>query len=198
MEPIVFVIQRAQLTSKLRKPKQKKTNERKIIKKPCHERPDITHQCLLTILDSPLNKAGKIKLFIHTADNVLIEVNPAIRLPRTINRFNGLIEQLLARLKIRAVTGEVLLKIVKNPITLHLPVNTIRVELCKEGVKMEKNEIKKRMDRGYTFFVNAIPSGEDGNCEYAECKMKVSDYGLSAALCCGKVCNIFEEIFSIF
>ncbi|KAK3115600.1 18S rRNA pseudouridine methyltransferase, partial [Teratosphaeriaceae sp. CCFEE 6253] len=36
-------------------------------------RPDITHQCLLTLLDSPVNKAGKLQIYIHTAKGVLIE-----------------------------------------------------------------------------------------------------------------------------
>lgn len=197
MEQITFVIQRAQLTSKNKRSKKRKEAVLRTKKQP-QERPDITHQCILQILDSPLNKAGKVKLFIHTQNNILIEVNPAIRMPRTINRFNGLMEQLFTKLKIRSENGDVLLRIVKNPITLHLPVNTIKVELCKEGVKMDKSELMKRIDYGYTFFVNAIPSGEDGNCEYAECKMKVSDYGLSAAICVGKVCNFFEEIYNIF
>lgn len=36
-------------------------------------------QALLTILDSPLNKAGLVKsVFVHTAKNVLIEVNPKV------------------------------------------------------------------------------------------------------------------------
>ena len=39
-----------------------------------------TVQALLTILDSPLNKAGKLKaLYVHTAKNVLIQVNPQVR-----------------------------------------------------------------------------------------------------------------------
>ena len=29
-------------------------------------RPDIVHQCLLALLDSPLNKAGFLKVFIQT------------------------------------------------------------------------------------------------------------------------------------
>jgi hypothetical protein len=34
-------------------------------------------QALLAILDSPLNKAGKLKaLYVHTAKNVLIQINP--------------------------------------------------------------------------------------------------------------------------
>ena len=45
---------------------------------------------MLTILDSPLNKAGFVKLYIHTDDNVLIEVNPATKIPRTYKRFSYL------------------------------------------------------------------------------------------------------------
>ena len=73
-------------------------------------RPDITHQmsptplgddrsvwrivadgqCLLTLLDSPLNKAGLLQVYIHTAKGTLIEVNPSVRIPRTFKRFSGL------------------------------------------------------------------------------------------------------------
>jgi rRNA small subunit pseudouridine methyltransferase Nep1 len=47
-------------------------------------------QCLLTLLDSPLNKAGLLQVYIHTAKGVLIEVNPGVRIPRTFKRFSGL------------------------------------------------------------------------------------------------------------
>ena len=53
-------------------------------------RPDITHQCLLTLLDSPLNKAGLLQVFLRTQKNVLIEMNPHVRIPRTFKRFCGL------------------------------------------------------------------------------------------------------------
>lgn len=37
-------------------------------------------QALLAILDSPLNKAGRLKaLYVHTGKNVLIQVNPQVR-----------------------------------------------------------------------------------------------------------------------
>jgi rRNA small subunit pseudouridine methyltransferase Nep1 len=58
-------------------------------------RPDITHQCLLTLLDSPLNKAGLLQVYIHTAKGTLIEVNPHVRIPRTFKRFSGLMGQLM-------------------------------------------------------------------------------------------------------
>jgi len=94
-------------------------------------RPDITHQCLLTLLDSPLNKAGLLQVYIHTAKGTLIEVNPHVRIPRTFKRFSGLmgqliifysfvllllnlVVQLLHKLSIRGVNGpEKLLKVIK-------------------------------------------------------------------------------------
>jgi len=85
----------------------------------------------LTLLDSPLNKAGLLQVYIHTARGVLIEVNPHVRIPRTFKRFSGLMGgslsmlslkhtnratsvQLLHKLSIRGVNGpEKLLKVVK-------------------------------------------------------------------------------------
>lgn len=42
------------------------------------------------LLDSPLNKAGLLQVYIHTEKNVLIEINPHTRIPRTFDRFCGL------------------------------------------------------------------------------------------------------------
>lgn len=57
---------------------------------PGTSRPDITHQCLLMLMDSPLNRAGLLQVYIHTEKNVLIEINPQTRIPRTFKRFAGL------------------------------------------------------------------------------------------------------------
>merc|ERR1712142_677744 len=78
---------------------------RKNGKDPTVYRPDITHQCLLMLLDSPLNRAGLLQVYIHTAKNVLIEVHPQTRIPRTFDRFCGLMVQLLYKLSIHASDG---------------------------------------------------------------------------------------------
>lgn len=44
-------------------------------------------------------------LYVHTHKNVLIQVNPQVRLPRTFKRFCGLMVQLLQKLSIRATNG---------------------------------------------------------------------------------------------
>jgi rRNA pseudouridine-1189 N-methylase Emg1 (Nep1/Mra1 family) len=80
-----------------------------------HHRPDIVHQCLLALLDSPLGKAGRLQVFIHTQRDILIEVNPQVRIPRTYKRFAGLMVQLLQKLSVRAASSSQtkLLKVIK-------------------------------------------------------------------------------------
>jgi rRNA small subunit pseudouridine methyltransferase Nep1 len=71
-------------------------------KDPADFRPDITHQSLLTLMDSPLNKAGKLEVFVTTAGNQVIKINPATRIPRTYKRFAALMAQLMKKMTIRA------------------------------------------------------------------------------------------------
>ena len=52
--------------------------------------PDILHQSLMALLDSPINKAGRLRVFIRTRKGVLIKISPKIRIPRTFKRFSGL------------------------------------------------------------------------------------------------------------
>ena len=57
---------------------------------PSEHRPDIVHQVLLALMDSPLNKAGHLHVLMLTKKNVLIEISPHTRIPRTFKRFCGL------------------------------------------------------------------------------------------------------------
>lgn len=48
-------------------------------------------QAILNIIDSPLNKAGKLRaLYVRTEKNVLFEIKPHVRIPRTFKRFAGI------------------------------------------------------------------------------------------------------------
>ena len=64
-------------------------------------RPDITHSCLLNALGSPLNKSGNLKIYIHTLNNKIFEINPKIKIARNYNRFKGLMAKLLRENEIR-------------------------------------------------------------------------------------------------
>jgi len=164
-------------------------------------RPDITHQCLLTLLDSPLNKAGLLQVYIHTSKGVLIEVNPQVRIPRTFKRFSGLMVQLLHRLSIRSVRGsEKLLRVIKNPVTDHFPANTHKITLSYNAPVQRLSSYLSTIppDRSIAVFVGAMAHGEDNFAdEFVDEKISISEYSLSASVACGKFCCSLEDLWGI-
>lgn len=164
-------------------------------------RPDITHQCLLTLLDSPLNKAGLLQVYIHTTKGVLIEVNPHVRIPRTFKRFSGLMVQLLHKLSIRGVNGpEKLLKVIKNPVSDHLPVNTIKLTLSGDAPTVRLSRYLPTLPETHSVavFVGAMARGRDDFADHVvDHKISISDYPLSASVACGKLCCGLEELWDI-
>ncbi|KAI0250567.1 Alpha/beta knot methyltransferase [Lactifluus subvellereus] len=161
-------------------------------------RPDITHQCLLTLLDSPLNKAGLLQVYIHTAKGALIEVNPHVRIPRTFKRFSGLMVQLLHKLSIRGVNGPE--KLLKNPITDHLPVNTYKITLSGDSQTVRLSRYLTTLPETHhiAVFVGAMARGRDDFADHVvDEKISISDYPLSASVACGKFCCALEELWDI-
>ncbi len=57
-------------------------------------RPDIVHFALLEALGSPLNKEKQLATYVHTLNDITIQINNETRLPRNYSRFVSLIEQL--------------------------------------------------------------------------------------------------------
>lgn len=174
---------------------------RKHKRDPALYRPDIVHQALLAILDSPLNKAGKLKgLYVMTDTKVLIQVNPHIRIPRTFKRFCGLMVQLLEKLSIRATNGpEKLLRVVKQPVTRHLPVGAHHIGLSYSSPKVIKlNDYVAAMGlkSKLVFVVGAMAHGKI-EADYIEDLIAVSEYPLSAACCISRICNAIEQQFNI-
>jgi len=164
-------------------------------------RPDITHQCLLTLLDSPLNKAGLLQIYIQTAKGVLIEVNPSVRIPRTFKRFAGLMVQLLHKLSIRSVNGsEKLLKVIKNPITDHLPLNSYKITFSfdSQPVKLSQYLPKVPKDQNIVVFIGAMAHGEDNFADgLVDDKIAISEYSLSASVACGKMVCAVEDLWDV-
>lgn len=164
-------------------------------------RPDITHQCLLTLLDSPINKAGKLQVYIQTARGVLIEVNPSVRIPRTFKRFSGLMVQLLHKLSIRSVNSqEKLLKVIKNPISDHLPTKCRKITLSFDAKVVRVQDYVKKLDEDESIcvFVGAMARGKDNFAdEFVDEKIGVSDYPLSASVACSKFCHGCEDAWNI-
>ena len=165
-------------------------------------RPDITHQCLLTLLDLPINKAGKLQVYIQTARGVLIEVNPLVRIPRTFKRFSGLMVQLLHKLLIRSVNSEEkLLKVIKNPISDHLPTKCRKVTLSFDAPvkRVQDYVLTLADDESICVFVGAMARGKDNFAdEFVDEKIGLSDYPLLASVACLKFCHGCEDVWGIY
>ncbi|KAI4319633.1 hypothetical protein MLD38_033211 [Melastoma candidum] len=160
---------------------------------PADYRPDIVHQALLAILDSPLNKAGKVRaVYVRTEKGVLFEVKPHVRIPRTYKRFAGIMLQLLQKLSINASgKREKLLRVIKNPVTQYLPVNARRIGFSYSSDKLvEVHDYVASVgdETPLVFVVGAMAHGKI-EPEYADDFIAISSYPLSAACCINMICD---------
>lgn len=174
---------------------------RKHKRDPALYRPDILHQALLAILDSPMNKAGKLKgLYVHTEKNVLIQINPHIRIPRTFKRFCGLMVQLLQKLVIRATNGpDKLMKVVKQPVTRHLPLGARRIGMSYSAPKVVqlRDYITATKEASPLVFVVGAMSHGKIEVDYIDDLVAVSEYPLSAMWAIARICNALETQWNI-
>ncbi|KAG4988215.1 hypothetical protein AAZX31_11G097500 [Glycine max] len=205
---VIFILEKASLeVAKVGKTYQLLNSDdhanflRKNNKNPGDYRPDITHQSLLSILDSPLNKAGRLRsVYIRTEKGVLIEVKPFVRIPRTFKRFAGVMLELLQKLSISAVgKREKLLRTIKNPVTQYLPINSRKIGLSYSSEKLVDMDdyvstVTSNMD--LVFVVGAMAHGKI-ETDYTEDYVAISGYPLSAAYCITRITGALERKWKI-
>ncbi|TVU32446.1 hypothetical protein EJB05_24177 [Eragrostis curvula] len=174
---------------------------RKQGRNPADYRPDIIHQALLAIFDSPLTKAGRLQaVYVRTEKGVLFEIKPHVRMPRTFKRFCGLMSQLLQKLSITAVgKREKLLNVIKNPVTRYLPVGARKIGLsysAEKSVNLFDYVAKSNDDETLVFVVGAMAHGKIDK-EYSDDYIQICNYPLSAACCLNRICSALEQKWKI-
>lgn len=156
---------------------------------------------MLTLLDSPVNKAGKLQIYIQTAKGVLIEVSPIVRIPRTFKRFSGLMVQLLHRLSIKGANSqERLLRVIQNPITDHLPPKCRKVTLSFDAPVVRVREYIDTLgdNESICVFIGAMAKGPDNFADaFVDEKISISNFSLSASVACSKFCHAAEDAWDI-
>ena len=168
---------------------------------PASYRPDIVHQELLAILDSPLNKAGHInEVYVHTNNKVLFKVSPNTRIPRTFKRFCGLMVQLLQKLSIRTTNGpEKLIKVVKSPVYQYFPAGAKRVGLSFSApyVSDLRQYVKTLPEKVPVVFTLGAMSHGSIDSIYIDDLISVSQYPLSGACCISRITSCLENEHNI-
>nr|GMD48113.1 ribosomal RNA small subunit methyltransferase NEP1-like [Ipomoea batatas]GME05702.1 ribosomal RNA small subunit methyltransferase NEP1-like [Ipomoea batatas] len=201
---IIFILERASLEiAKIGKTYQLLNSDehanflKRNNRNPAEYRPDIAHQAMLMILDSRLNKAGRLKaLYVRTEKGVLFEVKPHVRIPRTFKRFSGIMLQLLQKLNITAVgKREKLLRVIKNPVTQYLPIDCRKIGFSHSSEKLvDIHDYVANVDNdmNLVFVVGAMAHGKIDK-DYVEDYISISDYPLSAAYCISMITNALER-----
>ena len=171
-------------------------------------RPDIVHQCLLNLFDSPLNKSGLLQVYIHTNKNILIEINQKTRIPRTFKRFSGLFSQLFLKNEIKIESNnneEILLKILNIKIE-SLIEDMPKILLSEKGrlvdidiyCKNLENNLKERKNKNICFIIGTNPKGDiDQMIKYNDDCISLSSFDLDSNIVCAKLCSSFEKSWGI-
>lgn len=163
-------------------------------------RPDILHFTLLEVLGSPLNKAGKLDIFIHTQTGSLIEVNPSVRLPRNYDRFKGLFEKLLLEGIIKSDSGEVLLRLIEDGITvLRRRFGSGNFFLLSEkGARLSRAALAEyaRPRQPLVFIIGCFPHGDFSEevRSIADMELRLSEYTLEAWVAASRILCLLESI----
>ena len=105
----------------------------------------------------------------------------------------------MTKYRIRAAeTSEILLKVIKNPVTDHLPAGVPIIATSEKSRLVDVDEYNQSLDKGkpVVFVVGAMSQG-DLNIDYSHDSISVSSYPLSAAVVCSKLCTSFEKVWDV-
>ncbi|XVF08120.1 hypothetical protein REPUB_Repub06bG0198300 [Reevesia pubescens] len=108
-------------------------------KNPDNYRPEIVFQAVKQILDSPLNKNGRVgAIYVKTDEGLLFQIKPHVRIPRTCDRFCGIILELIEKKCVRATSkpNEKLFETLEGPVTRYLPPNSRIIGLSYNADKL--------------------------------------------------------------
>lgn len=87
--------------------------------------------------------------------------------------------------------------VIKNPISDHLPVGCRKIAMSFSSKKVNNcRELVPTVDEPLAIIVGAFAHGVL-NVDYTEDVISISNYPLSAALTCTKLCSAFEEVWGI-
>lgn len=86
-------------------------------------------------------------------------------------------------------------QVIKNPITSHLPTGCRKIGTSFHSDKLVDLRSYAE-DKPIVFVIGAMAHGSI-KVDYVEEEVAISQYHLSAALCCAKLCTAFEEAWKI-
>lgn len=175
---------------------------RKLKKDPAFCRPDIIHQCLQVLSQCPLNRSGHLQVYVRTQNNELFRVDPQLAIPSKFDDFTKMMVQLLHNLRPVRAKGcsKQLMKLLKNPVTLHLPVGCPKYGTSSKAKRIIRpEELVPAEGSNHKSVAVVIGAMAHDSCEpdYVDETFSISRFPLSAALVCAKLTSAFESAWGV-
>jgi rRNA small subunit pseudouridine methyltransferase Nep1 len=163
-------------------------------------RPDIVHFALLDITSTPVYMESLVEVYVHTINNTTIKILSGVRLPRTFQRFCGVMAKVLSG---KMEEKEKELFEINNVQAIDQLVSSIdsdrAVCLSTEGVPKDLpsfvREIHSTQETA-TWIVGGFPRGHFGDDvkSLATDVISVSKYSLPAHVVTARLCNAIESV----
>ncbi|XVE96900.1 hypothetical protein REPUB_Repub02eG0263700 [Reevesia pubescens] len=170
-------------------------------KNPYNYRPDIVYEALGEIMDSRLCKAGMLEaIYVKTDEGVLIKIEPNTRMPRGLGGFCSMMVELLQRFRIKAMGNKgKLVRLVENPITQYIPVNSRKIGLSHSSNKLVDMDdyvdcISK--EESLVFVVGAM-TYEKIDADYIDDLVSANCHPLNAEMSLRNICLALERKWNI-
>ena len=160
-------------------------------------RPDIVHACLLNVLGSPLSKSGNLKLYMHTVNNKIYEINTEIKIARNYNRFKGLMAKLLIEEEIRTEDLILISRIKENLSDLLKSMDNEEIILFSSKGKLVKNHIElfnKKLMKNIVVIVGCFQKGyfSEEISSLSNKIVSISHYHLDAWVALNRIIGYYE------
>jgi len=156
-------------------------------------RPDIVYITLLYLLSSISNKEGKLRVYVHTLNDEVIFIKPETRLPRSYNRFVGIIEQVMLEGK---TPNNLLSKQDMAIKELISRINTDCIILMDEKGENNLEFLTSAFKKvNPCIIIGAFPHGEfKKNYEFVDRRISLYKQALDTWAIAGKVLCLYESV----
>jgi len=192
-------------------------------------RPDhplqITFDALETLLTGEVNQAGRLVVFLHSAEDVYVEVNPGLCLPMSLQSFAKMVAKVLKRRRYTGSSWEApaVLRVIDGPLRDHLPNECPWYALSPQGESIQLKDFVRDMVLDSPSGLSCLPgsSGEPAEvalprafvfsvgasagdamrdpmfANLAQQRISICPWDLTASACCNMLCHEFERCWEL-
>ncbi|KAH0474931.1 MAG: uncharacterized protein KVP18_003956 [Porospora cf. gigantea A] len=172
-------------------------------------RPELVHQALLAVVDSPLCKAGAVKqILLLTDDGKILNVNPQYRVPRTYAKFSSAFAHVVSTKDSLEGDDMSLVSLLRPPVEQYLPLPATLISLSRRGSRGRLRDVLESdlpvvgsggPSKSLVFLVGASTTSstlESNVCDGERTAvLSMSRYPLSASSVISRVTSELECVF---